>query len=243
MTTLDSIVRSYLISQGRNTLHGYLKIMKHAIDCLRNISLGYSVMNKTVKCRLDYKKSVALPDDCLVPIAAAWKNGDRMESYDIDSSIAVHHSHVEDGISGTLNGMFQPVIYQNYVTANRCYSIPCYNLGHNGSGYFTFNRKSRELQFSSDVDSSVDIYVYYRSSGFNPKSKSAIPELFALMVEAYIHWQLGRSKHGDASAETEARRMNFDREQAKTLQHLMPITASGIANAKARAFDFNKLAF
>jgi hypothetical protein len=242
--SLDNIVRSFLIGQGRTTLHSYLRYLKYVIDILRKIAMQYSVMNKTILLRMDQKKAAQWPDDCIVPLAVGWKNGDRVEMYQLDSSIALTHSHVEDGISATPNSIFENFDQYNILTAStgQPYNVISYGLGYNFSGYFNVNHKAREIQFSSEVDSSRDIIFIYRSNGFNPKSKTTISEVFQQMCEAYIFWQDGVKRFGSASAETEARRINFEREQTDVLQILMPVTYQNILKARAVTTDFNKFA-
>lgn len=242
--SLDNIVRSYLIGQSRNTLHNYLRYLKYVVDILRKIAMQYAVMNRTALLRMDQKKAVQWPDDCVVPLAVGWKNGDRIDMYQLDNTIALTHSHVEDGVSATPNSIFENFDQYNLVrdSTGQPFNVACYGLGYNGNGYFNVNRKAREIQFSSEVDSSRDIIFIYRSNGFNPKSKTTISEVFQQMCEDYIHWKEAEKKFGASSAEAGARRINFEREQSDVLQILMPVSYQNIMKARATATDFNKFA-
>jgi hypothetical protein len=232
-----------MLGQGRNTMHQYLRYLKYTIDILRKISLQYSVMTKTVAGRLDQKKSFQFPDDCAVPLAVGYNNGDRIEMFQLDTSVALKHSYEADAVSATANSIFENFDQYNLIfdQTGQPYNVLCHGAGYNFNGYFNINRKAREIQFSSEVDSSKTIYFLYRSNGFNPKSKSSISEVFQQMCEAYIHWKDAEKKMGTASGETEARRINFEREQAETLQVLMPLTFESILGARARSTDFNKI--
>jgi len=104
--SLDNIVRSYLLSQGRTTLHGYIRHLKSAIDIVRKISTQYAVMTETIPLRMDQKKAIQFPDECLIPLSVAWLNGDRFDMYQLDTSIALKHSYAADSVSATANSIF-----------------------------------------------------------------------------------------------------------------------------------------
>lgn len=239
--TLDGIVRGYLLSQGRNTLHGYIKALKHCVDFLKKFSVQHSYTDKIVSLSMDYKKAVQFPEDLVVIKKIGWADGDRIVSFTPDQTVNLYHSHADDAIAGTPNTSYQVV--QPYSNTDDIISNVLGNqqgLGHNKIGYYRINYPAREVQFSSDVSASRSIYIEYASNGFNPKTKSTIPEIYSTVAENYINWQLSRAKHGDSSGETEARRQAFWNDYDNIFASQNRISYEGLVGIKARAHDINK---
>lgn len=247
--TLDDIVRSILIAEGRNTLHGYLRIMKFLIDFLRNFSLNHTYLDHHLVLKLDEKKAIQLPDDFLAATTIAWQSGDRIIRFQRDNSINLHQSYCEDVASATANSRYQ--VFQSWpyngegvmVTNDQMLLGNC-NLngnGYNGLGYFRMNWAAREIQFSTDIPTPEEIYLEYKSNGFSAKSKSSLPEFASKVAEDYTRWQLGRMKFGDSASETEARRITYLRTYDDMMAQLDPIDYEAIAGAKARAHHINRM--
>ncbi len=254
-TTLDNICRNYLAKNGYNTLHHYVKCMRHLVDFLRDVSLSHSIFDKTVVLRLDSKKAVQFPSDMVTWTKLGWQKGDRIIAFQKDSSINLHHDTEADGPSETVNdaydinspwpynGSFTPTTFNNYWYNNGAGSLSGYAVGTNGLGYFRPNYSAKEFQFSSDVPADFEIYLEYRCNGFKPRTKSVVPEVLGRVAEDYIHWQLARfdRRMGDSSSETEGRRLAYQREYNKALSQMNPTVFADIIGAKARAFHVNKL--
>jgi hypothetical protein len=250
--TLDNIIRGYLISQEKPTLHGYLRLMKIMVDFLRKFAMNHSIMDKTVILKLDQKKSVAFPDDCVMPRMVSWQSGDRIVGFQIDSRVALKHSYCDDGVSATPNASFDPhqqwpyngVGQMNNLTLEdgRVVSCGVNIIGYNGLGYFRVNWQCREIQFSTDTPSDFKIYLEYRTNGFSPKSKSTIPEFAAKLGEDYLHWKNAEKRFGAASAEANARKSVYDEEYDEVLKYMDGLNYENILGAKSRSFDLNKLA-
>jgi hypothetical protein len=242
--SLDNIIRSYFLARGQSTLHFYARALKHAVDCLRKISLNHGILTKTVKCRVDHKKSIPWPSDALTIQAVAYQEGDRVVYIQPDTSVALQHSYAADGVSATANDLFTTIYNQNLsIELGVAYSDGSVNgVGYNGLGYCRVNHNAKEIQFSSEIDSSKDYYVFYRSSGFNPKSRSMVSEVFVNLVECYIAWKEAERKFGKSSGEAQACSIAYDKEQNEILAQLIPVNAQMIEGAKARASQFNRLA-
>jgi hypothetical protein len=245
--TLDDIVRNYMITQGKNTLHGYVKMMKHLVDFLRDFSMDNAYMDNIAILELDEKNAVQFPEGLISIKMAAWQSGDRIIKFETDNRINLNSSRKEDVGSATPNVAYnisQTWPYNGIGSIADSVNLPqttSLGIGHNGLGYLRVNWAEREIQFDANVPAPTEIYLEYKSNGFNPKSKSSIPEFASKVAEEYIHWQLGRAKHGDASAEVMARRMNYKREYDIMLARLDPIDYEGIVGARARSFDINKI--
>lgn len=240
--TLDSVVRGYLMNGGHNTLHRYLRSLKYCVDFLKKFNVNHSYGDRTVELKLDYKKTIQYPEDLIVFKKIGWVSGDRVVSFDIDETISLHHDHTQDGISGTPNSAYSIIQPYNRTTENISGDITYQTtgVGYNYSGYFKFNNEAREIQFSSEIPSTRSIYVTYASNGFNPKTKSKINALYSTVAENYIHWQWGRFKLGDSSAETEARRQAFWNDYDNIYAATQRISYEGLIGIKARAHDVNK---
>lgn len=251
--TLDDIVRNYMVSQGKNTLHGYVRIMKHLVDFLRNFSLDNTYIDNRVVLQMDEKKAIQFPDDLIAVKAVAWQSGDRILKFEVDNRINLNFSRVDDVGSSTPNEPYMtaqvwpyngvgPIA--DYLMFSGQYTGQVVNqlgAGDNGLAYFRINWQDREIQFNANTPGTWDVYLEYKSNGFNPKSKSSIPEFAAKVAEEYVHWQLGRHKFGDASAEAEARRRRYKQEYDDMIARLDPLDYEAIVGARARSFDINKI--
>lgn len=245
MVTLDAIIRSYLINQGKNTLHGYVRLMKYLLDFLRGFSMDYHFMDHSDVLELDEKKAIQFPSDMIALKRLAWRNGDRIICFEPDSRIDIHVNREDDMVAGTPNmpyDVFQAWPYRGGALVDNISSSPSAGtgLGDNGLGYFRINWRDREIRFDANVPSNWEIYIEYKSNGFNPKSKSSIPEFAQKLAEEYIHWQVARHKFGDASAETMARKQSYDREQYELLARMDTLDYEGIIGSRARSTDINK---
>lgn len=252
--TLDDAVRGLMIAKGRNTLHGYLKYMKYAVDFLKKVSLNHSFMDKTVVLRMDEKKAIQFPPDLINWNKIGWQSGDRIIAFQRDPTIALHQSYEDDAISATPNQRYninQPWPYNNSMPQVNFYNyymedgsvgyLKAYGVGYNGIGYYRVNRSTREIQFSAEIPIDFEIYLEYKTSGFNPKSKSTIPLIMSKLCEDYIDWQEARHKLGAASVEAQARMIEFNREYDEVLSQLDKWTVDELVNARARTYDVNKI--
>ncbi len=252
-TTLDSIIRGYLISQQKNTLHSYLRYMKYLIDFLRQVSLTHSFFDKTIILKLDQKKAAAVPDDFIMWNKIGWQAGDRIVAFENDGTINMHHATSADGIEApTANPSFNnaqwpynsTLSFNNYTTNNgECVAIPCHGIGYNGIGYFRYSHQAREIQFSSDTPSGFEIYLEHKTNGFQPKTSSTVPEIMAKLGEDYINWQKARHQFGEASVETRAREIAFMKEYDTVISRLYPITIASLTGIRARGFDIKKIVY
>lgn len=241
--SIDSVVRSYIADQGKNTLHGYIRYMKWAMDGLKKWHLSGAYEDKTVLLKMDRKKSVTFPSDMVVWTKVGVKLGDRVAAFVNDKTIAKHHDN------GDPNNRYNP--YEQWPELDYSYqflnyyndqgihlNVVGFGSGHNGVGYFTPNYRAKEFQFSSEVKGS-NVYVEYKSSGFNPTSETLVSEVVDKLIRDYIRYQEGRFKFGDNSSETEARRITYLREQDEVLAQLSDISYEGILDVIRRTTSIN----
>lgn len=250
---LDSIVRSYLLNTNRNTLHGYVRILKFLIDFLRKFSLKHSFLDKTVVLKLDQKKAIPFPEDFIMWSKIGWQAGDRIVAFERDNTINLNHEIKDDGLeSPTVNIAYnnaqwpynRSITFNNFTNINgEIGSLTGYGIGNNGLGYYRISWKDREIQFSSDTPSDYQIYLEYKTNGISVTTTSTIPEIAAKLGEDYIFWQIAHYKLGAAAAETEARRIAYFREYDELIQNIEPINPSVLQGLRARGFDVNKLVY
>lgn len=248
---LDSVVRSYLFSTGNSTTHKYLRTMRMVVEFLAKFARNHTYMDTVTVLQVDQKYAIQLPASFVSLNTLAFVSGDRLIKFDRDRTINLSYSYEEDQVSATKNVAYN--IYQAFpynqplidIVNDSATSFSSLGNGHNGAGYFNFNWPAREIQFSTDSAVTGGVYISYKSNGFNPTTRSSIPEFAAQLAEAYVHWQMARMdrRMGDSSAETEARRINFNREYDDMLAALDPIDYEAIMGIRARAFDQNKIVF
>lgn len=251
--TLDQVIRSYFHKRLKTTLHGYPRALNFLLDFVRKFSLNHGYMDKTVGLKMDTKKAIAFPQDCIKPSKIGWQTGDRVVGFEIDNSIAKLHDYCDDGVSATANTAFDAAQgwpyngdfqFTNYLTLDGTVNaLTGYKIGNNGAGYFTIDWKKREIQFSSEVKSAWTIYIEYKTNGFEPKTKSVIPEFASTLAEDYIHWQLARfdKRYGDASVETLARKEAFWNSYDELNAQMDMTSLEDITGARARSFSINKI--
>jgi len=252
MISLDQIIRNYLISQNRTTLHSYLRYMKYLIDFLRGVSVTHAIFVKTVALKMDQKKAIQLPDDFLVHSKIGFQQGDRIVAFEIDNTINLNHEISEDGLEApTANEKFNigkfpytRLTFNNFTNnEGEVGALSGIGLGHNGVGYCKLNLQAKEIQFSSDIDADTIIYLEYSGNGFNPTTKSTVPEIMAKLGEDYINWQEGRRKFGDAAAETFARKKAYFDEYDDVMAKMNPISIAALQGIRSRGFDINKIVY
>jgi len=246
--TLDALCREYIISKGGSTLHKYIRYMKHLIDFVIKLSSKTALLDLVVELKLDEKNAISWPKDCMVPSSLSWQSGDRVIKFQIDSTISTIQSYCEDAVSATANvayDVFQSWPYNQPVNdlveaSNQC-SEPI-GRGDNGLGYFTIKWRDKEIQFTSTIPANRKVVLTYKGTGINPKSKSKIPVFCKIPAEAWIAYREAARTFGEASSETQARKIYYDRAIYDMISSMDPTTLEDLTGARARSFDVNRLA-
>ena len=246
-TTIDSVVRSYIADNGENTLHNYIRYLKFGFDGLKKWHLRSYVEDLTVRLEMDAKKSVPLPEDCIVPNKVGVQYGDRIFTYPFDNSISYLFTQ-GDGGKLDKNKEYDPgdmrntdaFYFYNYIDPYGWTGWLLSN-GHNDQGYCRINWRAREIQFSADVRTST-VYLEYKSSGFNPKTRTQISEGVELLIREYINWQVGRRKFGDGSVETRERKKEYYQQETETASYFMSggMSYAQILDIQRRTHNVNK---
>lgn len=251
MITLDAIVRGYKVRHGQTTLHNYLRYLKFLVDFLRDVALTHAIFDKTVALKMDQKKAIQVPEDYVIWSKIGYQQGDRIAAFERDNTINLNHEISDDGLEApTANEKFNigkfpytRLTFNNFT--NQDGELGCLEgigLGHNGVGYFR-PTSDREIQFSSDISIDTVIYLEYKTNGFNPTTKSTVPDIMSKLGEDYIHWQEARRKFGDAATETRAREIAYGKEYDNVLAKMNPFSIAALQGSRARSFDGNKLVY
>lgn len=252
MVTLDQVIRNYYIRENKTTLHGYLRCMKFLIDFLREIALSHSVFDETIALKMDQKKAVQWPERFIMWSKIGFQVGDRIVGFERDNTINLNHEISADGLeSPVANNKFNigkfpytRLVFHNFTNnEGELGFLEGMGLGHNGVGYFRLNWQAREIQFASDIDADTVIYLEFKTNGFKPTTKSTVPEIMSKLAEDYIHWQIGKQKFGDNSAEAGARERTYFNEYDKVIAAMNPITMAFFQGLRARNFDVTKLVY
>lgn len=201
---------------------------------------------------MDQKKAIQMPDGLLMPAKVGFQQGDRVVAFEIDNTINLNHEISQDGLeSPTANSSYDiakfpytRLVFNNFTTnEGENGFLEGMGLGHNGVGYYRINWSTREIQFSSDIDADTIIYLEFYGNGFQPTTKSTVPDMMSKLGEDYIHWQEGRRKLGDAASETFARKKAYFDEYDDVMAKMNPISIAAIQGIRSRGYDVNKIVY
>lgn len=248
MITLDSVVRSYLGDMQKPTLHGYVPLLHYALEGFRELSYDVIAEVKTVEVKYNQIKVASLPNDFVKLIKVYAKVGDRVVEISEDSTISYHKEstikandtysekrHENRGAGGISLG---------YETDNELngVSIGNYGFGHNHFGYFRMKKDSYpvEMHFSSEI-TSKKVFVEYLATPNTPGSETVLTPLAAKCLNEYIGYKESRAKNGEASNETQARKMSFEQERDKLFARESNLTLGTIADIYKQSYGEQQL--
>lgn len=243
MTTVDSIVRSYMADMKKPTLHGYVPLLHYALEGFRELSYDVVAEVKTKEVSLNALKIGQLPNDYVKLIRVFVKVGDRAVEMSEDRTITFHkestikpndsyaekrHENRGGGLVGL--GYVEINALNGETTGN-------YGTGYNNFGYFREKKDSfpRELHFSSEVKGD-NVFVEYLATPETPGSETVLTPLAAKCLNEYIGYKDARQKFGEASGETQARKRNFEDERSKLFSRESNLTLESIRDAYYQAY-------
>lgn len=211
---------SYKASKGDNTMHGFIRQLHYALKGYRELNLSLNLQPRTAYVKLDSLKRVNLN---ILPgfrglTKVGIKEGDRIRTFQPDSTIVTifdkddkgknqPNTEYADAIREKSGSNWFEVFFYNYIDGHGVW----YNLlgkgnGHNGVGYFNYDRSTGYLFFSADVDVEY-VYVEYIKDVYEIGAKTMVPEAIGNYLEEYIRWWEKRRKFGDSHKETIAQAM------------------------------------
>lgn len=230
--TIDSIVKESLVADGYDTLHGYPRRLKFALDCLRKININSKINQPlTVKLDVDPKlKRVKMPADYVDYVSVGIKIGHSIKNLSINESIWPFMDKNDCGdltpwadscpineFPSTFGNYASPgLYYANYVNDYGENTGGFYGVGggYNFYGYFKpirYDTGDVYMEFSPHMNKSV-IYLQYISSGYNPSQKTVVNEIYKMVVERYIYWQESAKKNGASNRDTMKLEQEYNKE-------------------------------
>ena len=196
--TLDSIVREYLIMQGKDAMHEYPRTLQAAISTLKDLNYDVSGVPKVVSLEITDSTRAVLPQDVVRVIRMGFsnQNGEFVEIFS-DNKLIIGLddntiSHKEYGYPSAPNTVSDMV--RNGEVIGRQYG----NVG--GSAYkFRMDWDRGLVEFSSNV--SGDVILEYLS---DPSKVGAQYEVHPFLVDAIqlgLHHRLMKFKRSYAPQE------------------------------------------
>jgi hypothetical protein len=226
--TIDNIVRSYKADKGQNSLHGYVRILKWAIDGLRDWHFDGGLELKTVCIKINPNLTADLPKDYEIWTKVGLSKGDRIMAFVPDSTIKMNNTYEDKP-----NDKYFTHTFSNYTDpSGSTGEIRGYGYGHNGVGYFRMDKNC--IRFSSEITAEF-VYLEYLSNGFDPSTETLVNEHAYKIILEYIRWQEGRHKYGDASAEAQYRKQEYLNEIDKSMKRTSDLSYEGIQDIIARS--------
>lgn len=243
MTTLDSVVRSYMGDMQKPTLHGYVPLLHYAIQGFNELSYDVIAEVKTAEITYNQIKIAKLPTDFVKLIRVYAKVGDRVVEISEDRTITFHKENTT-----TANNTYAQMRHENrgaggislgYEADNELNgaNLGTYGFGHNNFGYFRMKKDSvpAELHFSSEI-TDKKIFVEYLATPTTPGSETVLTPLAAKCLNEYIGYKESRAKNGEASGETQARKMTFEEEKSKLFARESNLTLKGISDIYKQSY-------
>lgn len=240
MTSIDSIVRSYLADKAAPTLHGYLPLLHYALEGFDELHYDVVAVIKTGKLTLNDIKVAKLPTDLLQLVRVAVKVGDRWEVLDHDNSISFHNTDLKS--PNTRYDKRKIIGAGDTLTSD----LSDYSLtndrgkGHNYLGYYRIDKSSNELHFSADV-TGRQIFIEYIGNASTPNAETMVTPLAKKYLNRYIGYKESWRKNGEASAETQARKIEAENELYKVHARESNLSLDTIANMVNQAYGFTNL--
>lgn len=217
LITIMDVVNSFLASQGKNTRHLTIRYLHWLFKGYRELNLALALEPRTAYVKLDHLKRINLRalKGFRTLIKVGVLRGDRIMVFIPDSSISKIYQRTTQPFNeantayvdyfSTTSADLTEVFLNNFIDASGNYRvIQGFGNGHNGIGYFNYDKQMGQLLFSADT-ADEGIYVEYVADVYQVGSKTMVPTIIGNYLEEYLRWTESRQKVGDAARETQAR--------------------------------------
>lgn len=190
--SLNSIVKDAMIDVGEDTEHLYTRFLHWAFEAVKDFHFDTAREVVTKKIKMHPTKTVDFPLDFVDWVKLGIVAGDRLWTYGVNARLSLYHNTDECGnpigrptheywsSSPSVSGGYWFNNYNGYNLFG--YGGACHN-----SGYYRVNRKERQIQFSSEVNTS-DVYMEYITNGANLNGATEVHSYAGKLVKLYIHW-------------------------------------------------------
>lgn len=218
-TTLDSVIKEYLIQEGKDSLHDYKRYELLALGVLRDLHYNVDGVAKVVVLDISDNGVANLPEDFLKETRVAIVDGDGMlKELSPNSSISLNRNidtdcevnYTQEGV-GCVDIDLGTAHFANGQNIGRYYGLG----GHNMYGEYRIDRTHNVITFNSTITySQVTLeYIgnYNISNGdiiIDPRAIDVIKKgIYARKVA--MKGYVGRGEKDAAARDYEAAKMNY----------------------------------
>lgn len=236
-TSIDEIIRSWLLGRHEVTLHKYVFILNYALEGYGLFMTDTTPGVKSVKLEMSKVKTVKAPRDCIVWRKLGCQYGDRTLGFVNDNTITPVKADGATPNSGFSDFLGENLSTLNFINSNSTVEYSALHTGHNGQGYFRevhVQGGPNYFQFSSEAKGPV--IMEYVANNFKAGAKTYINSYAALLIKRYIDYKVKAKKYGEASAETKEAWYMYGDELNDVRGRQNPFNAAGIMDAKSRSF-------
>lgn len=214
--TLDSIVRSYLIDRGQDSMHEYPRTLKAAISTLKDLHYDVSGVPKVEVLTVEDNGRATLPPDVIRVIRLGFSdgNGRYVEIYTDDNLIVnaqgsynteTNQNQVQSANIGApfnVTPVDYSSMFRNGQALGRWY-------GNKGGGAYTYRMDWDRglLEFSSNVGGQV--IVEYLSDPNKVGAEYMVHPFLVDAIEYGIHYRLMKFKRSYSLSERQIARSDY----------------------------------
>jgi hypothetical protein len=197
-STIDEIVREFMMEAGETTLHKYQRYLSYALAEASHWHFDAAQEVKTVRLKMNDIKQAALPADYVDFVKVGIQCGDIIKTLHLNPHMVLANNEGDcgpiafDDCDCSCNGLpsgFDSNAFGGYVYNNfGGETLYGYGSGYLSRMYFQIYKDKQAIQFSSDV-MTTPVYMEYISTGFSPCSKSVINAYAKELIKGAIDFK------------------------------------------------------
>lgn len=256
-TSLDKIVRSYLLQQGKS-IHFYLQSLVYARECLREISLDDLKVVSYKLITLDKYNEAPIPIDCLDVVAVGYGVGQSVRPLVQDNNL---NSLISYDTGGNRISYTQPQYASNprdnfllgTGSASTWANGWSYNsfsdygeylgkwFGYNPSYYDTFKVISERCVIKVNEYVSLNnnqAVLQYISDGTDCNACTMIDSNAIAVIDAYIKWQTKENNRSYGEGEKERARQIYLKQRGILRSRKSDLTIEGIKRSMMQSYTY-----
>ena len=183
--SLDEVIRTLLIDEGKSSDHEYLRYFNIGMRGLKELTFDVVRQIKTAVLNLDYKNTVDLPLDYVsyVRIGVAGENGE-MQYLGRKERLPLI-----EGVSGSSgSAATDPPVFTDNTPGDGLWGRYGYGGGGNANGYYRENHDARTIEFGDITGSIVLEYISDGSTGLTGEDIK-IHAFAEEALRSFIYWK------------------------------------------------------
>ena len=183
--SLDEVIRTLLIDEGKSSDHEYLRYFNIGMRGLKELTFDVVRQIKTAVLNLDYKNTVDLPLDYVsyVRIGVAGENGE-MQYLGRKERLPLI-----EGVSGSSgSAATDPPVFTDNTPGDGLWGRYGYGGGGNANGYYRENHDARTIEFGDVTGSIVLEYISDGSTGLTGEDIK-IHAFAEEALRSFIYWK------------------------------------------------------